>query len=451
MNTVTLNAGVAQLPITPPVGVELSGFVAREQPSTGVHDDLFVRALYLEGEKERLLWLHCDLVAVSREQTAHVRKALGESLGLEPRQILLTATHTHSGPATVPLRQCGAMNAGYLQMLNEWLVVAGERAAAHPQPVTLHFAEGRCTLARDRRSASPLSHVDNRLPVLALKNAREEYIALIANYPMHNVALSAGNRLISADMAGFAAEWAKQHLPGNPITLMTNGGCGNVDPPHLSADPSLMEEYGRELGEAILRTVANAELCSQPVLATALESFNLPLIVLSREQVLAEYERMASMTAMIRWQVAMRSWRDDTLALLDQGQPELTPEEVADGVVPDAPWGAPIDIQVLGIGPVHFAALSAEVFSRMADELRAVYGPRTYVVGYANGDLGYLPYQEVYAEGGYEVDTAYKFYANFMVAPGSYEMCRDTALALLFGLGATPEERAAAQSSEELF
>jgi neutral ceramidase len=418
-----LRAGVAQLPITPPVGVDLTGFVAREQPSIGVHDELFVRALYLENEEDRLLWLHCDLLALGREQVARTRQAVGESLGLEPRQVLLTATHTHSGPATVPLRQCGMVDPVYLRMLDGWLLTASRCAVADHRPVTLRFAEERCTLAQDRRPPSLLAHTDHRLPVLSLVNDKGNYVAVIANYPMHNVALSAENRLISADMAGAAAEWARQRLPGAPVVLMTNGACGNLNPPSLSADPHVMESYGRQLGEVILRGVHDGESALTPLLGTNLQTVALPLTILSQEAVLAEYNRLAKMVILDRRQAAMREWRDDTLALLEQGTP------------PDEPWTAPIDIQVLRIGPVRFAALGAEVFSRMADELRAIHGPHTYVVGYANGDTGYLPFREAYPEGGYEVETAYKFYANFMVAPGSYELCRDTAVELLLKLG----------------
>jgi len=423
MNTGELRAGTAQLPITPPVGVDLSGFVAREQPSTGVHDELFVRALYLEGAGERLLWLHCDLLALDREQVARTRQALGESLGLEPRQILLTTTHTHSGPATVLLRQCGTVDPGYLRMLDGWLLTAGRCAVADHRPVTMRFAEERCTLAQDRRQPSLLAHTDYRLPVLTLMNEKGSYMAVIANYPMHNVALSAENRLISADMAGAAAEWARQHLPGAPVVLMTNGACGNLNPPSLSANPQGMEDYGRQLGEAILRGAHDGEVCLAPSLGVGLQTLSLPLTPLSQEQVLAEYDQLAKMVLLDRWQVAMRQWRDDTLALLEQGAPS------------DEPWAVPIDIQALRIGPVRFAALGAEVFSRMADELRAIHGPHTYVVGYANGDIGYLPFREAYPEGGYEVETAFKFYANFMVAPGSYELCRDLAVELLLKLG----------------
>ncbi len=99
-----------------------------------------------------------------------------------------------------------------------------------------------------------------------------------------------------------------------------------------------------------------------------------------------------------------------------------------------APSRVLTDLQALQIGPVSLVAIGAEVFSRMAGELRAAHGPCTYVVGYANGDLGYLPFREIYDEGGYEVDMAYMFYANFMIAPGAYEMLRDRAVELLNAL-----------------
>ncbi len=72
---------------------------------------------------------------------------------------------------------------------------------------------------------------------------------------------------------------------------------------------------------------------------------------------------------------AYADWRRETPALL-AGE--------------SAPTTIPVDIQVVRIGPVAFVAVSAEVFSRLAVDLRG-RRPRVYVVGYANGDIGYLP------------------------------------------------------------
>ena len=94
-----MRCGASQIYITPPVGVELAGFVAREQPSVGLHDDLYVRGLYLEQENERLLWLHADLLAFERGWVRRLRSSLARDLRLAERQVLISATHTHSGPA----------------------------------------------------------------------------------------------------------------------------------------------------------------------------------------------------------------------------------------------------------------------------------------------------------------------------------------------------------------
>jgi hypothetical protein len=414
-----VKAGTAQVCITPPVGIELSGYVDRQQPSIGVHDDLHARGLYLEEGEEKLLWLHGDLIGFTRERVCCLRKRLATRLDLKERQIILSATHTHSGPATLPLSGCGRVDEVYLEELDHRLLDAARVAGADPEPVTPRFAEGACTLGRDRRPPSTYSHVDKRVPVLAFMRGDGSFLALVANYAMHNVALSYENRLISADMSGVAAERARQRLPGAPVVLMTNGGCANIQPLQVLADPAHMKRQGRELGDVVVRTARAGQPCSPSGLVTAMETIELPLVVQSREEVRREYENSwDQLPEGSPWRGAIREWRDETLALLERG----------------APSDVVTDLQVLKIGPVNFVAIGAEVFSRMADELRTAHRPQTYVVGYANGDLGYLPFREIYGEGGYEVDLAYKFYGNFMIAPGAHETLRDRALELLHAL-----------------
>jgi len=411
-----VKAGTAQVCITPPVGIELSGYVDRRQPSIGVHDDLYARGLYLEAGEEKLLWLHCDLIGFVREWVCRLRRRLAAELRLVERQIILSTTHTHAGPATLPLRHCGRMDEAYLEELERRLLNAARVAAADPEPVTLQFGEGQCTLGRDRRAPSIHSHIDERVPVLAFLRQDSGFLALVANYAVHNVALSYENRLVSADMAGVAAELARQQLPGNPIVLVTNGGCANIQPRQVSPDPAHMQRQGRELADVVVHTARAGQPCNAPGLATAMKALELPLAVQSRLEILREYANSwGRLSEDSPWRGAIREWRDETLALLERG--------ALSRIV--------TDLQVLQIGPVSLVAMGAEVFSRMAGELRAAHGPYTYVVGYANGDLGYLPFREIYDEGGYEVDMAYKFYANFMIAPGAYEMLRDRAVELL--------------------
>jgi neutral ceramidase len=52
-----MKVGVSQIDITPKPGVELSGFAARTQPSIGVLDPLFAKAVFLANGRERVLWI----------------------------------------------------------------------------------------------------------------------------------------------------------------------------------------------------------------------------------------------------------------------------------------------------------------------------------------------------------------------------------------------------------
>lgn len=90
-----LRAGVARECITPNRNVPLGGYGARQgRPMTGVHDDVWVRALYLECDGRRLLWLTSDLCLIVRE----IREAVRQALALRPEELLVCASHSHSAP-----------------------------------------------------------------------------------------------------------------------------------------------------------------------------------------------------------------------------------------------------------------------------------------------------------------------------------------------------------------
>jgi hypothetical protein len=375
-----------------------------------------VRGVFLEEQDEKLLWLHCDLIGLSSEFVKDLKDDYRDAYGLLARQVVISATHTHSGPATIHLRHCGDIDDVYMARLRGWMSEAARAAMANPEPVNLCFSEGRCPLARDRRPWSNYQHVDNRLPVLAFRKEGGGYLALIANYAMHNVALSYQNRLFSADVAGIAAERARSSLPGKPISLLTNGGSANTVPADVSADPGVMIGFGNTIGDTIAHIARKSKRHSRQALHSKIEDVDLPLTILSGQEVLLEYEREAERyKGQASWLKAITDWKDDTLELLQS----------------DFPLSATTVLQVICIGPLAFTAIGAEVFTRLGDELRAAKGPGNYVVGYANGNIGYLPFREAYLEGGYEVETGYKFYGNFMVSVGSYERVRDRAMLLL--------------------
>ena len=79
-----LTAGTGRLMITPPFDSELSGFVAREGRSRGVHDPLYARALVLADGKEKIALVSVDALGVDAKLLAKVREKVAHLTDLNP-------------------------------------------------------------------------------------------------------------------------------------------------------------------------------------------------------------------------------------------------------------------------------------------------------------------------------------------------------------------------------
>ena len=426
-----MRTGTATIDITPEVGCELSGYVARVQPSVAIHDPLAVHALYLEqaragkdagapGAGTRLLWLHTDLIGFEREFVQEVKEELHRRLDLALDQIVVSATHTHSGPATVHLNHCGAYDAAYIEWLRPRLVEAASLAAAETREAHLVAAEGHCGLAIDRRGQAS-AHTDHRIGVLAWQRTDGAYAAVLANYAMHNVGLGSENRHVSSDIFGAAAASVRARLPGQPVVLFSNGACGNTNPPEHATDFARIDAWGASLADGVLQALAEAAPQQDHVEAVA-ETVRVPLDT-------------GGSGAITAWTEALRSEMDGKggyvpdriLQAAEFWEEEMLRREQEGSL----PAHAPMDVQVIRLGGVFLVCLGAEVFSVMADQLRGATGQALYVVGYANGDIGYLAAAAAYAEGGYEVSNAFIFYNSFRPRIGAFEMVRDKAVELV--------------------
>lgn len=121
----TLKIGWAEIDITPEKKVSLTGQFA-ERISEFVEKPLTATAMAIECNGEHAVFVSCDLAVVSRNLVDDVRvKLSGNSLGLEPKKIILNAIHTHTGPGYSELNSTakakGGAIKGYRQMLEEFL------------------------------------------------------------------------------------------------------------------------------------------------------------------------------------------------------------------------------------------------------------------------------------------------------------------------------------------
>ena len=90
------------------------------------------------------------------------------------------------------------------------------------------------------------------------------------------------------------------------------------------------------------------------------------------------------------------------------------------------------EIQGLRIGGLTWLGLEGEIFVRYQLDLEAASQEPVVICGYANGCIGYVPTQDEYERGGYEVEEAYRVYPSvLMIAPQSDAIIRQAVQDLL--------------------
>ena len=327
-------------------------------------DPLYTRGLCLEDGDQRLLWLHADLLGVERSLVAEFRRWSEQTLGIPGRQVMVSATHTHSGPATVHLTGCGRFESAYVDWLLLRLQEAALQALSNREPCALAAAEGRLELGVDRTQSARRT----RIPASALAWQRRDgtFKAVMLNYAMHPVGLD--GRLISADYPGQAALALSAALPGMPTALVSIGACGNINPPAVGVPYDDLRQWGRWLAEAVAHRIqdAAAEVPSSAGagLKVASQIVQVPLECWSPRQIdeyaascLADAEGSAAFGA--GYPSAIEHWRAS-----------MTRRAAA-----RCPDHEEIELFGIRVGETVLLGINAEVFSHFTDTVRTAQRP----------------------------------------------------------------------------
>ena len=359
----TIRAAVASVDITPPVGYYLGGYGARTEPSNAVRDPLHGRVLLLDNGRVRLAIITLDLLGLKWETTQEVRRAVSAAAGVAAENILVSYSHTYSGPDT---RRYDA----YLTLVAEKLAGAALVAGRHLAPAQVIYAEDTIDFStnRRRRDAEGVMRmwpnlagpVDRRVRVLRFDTEDCKPLALLFHAVCHANALSSPNLAISADFPGVAQDFVANALPG--CTPMFVQGCTGDIRPNLPAEEGFrsaseddLRWCGYSLGAAAVRSAARAGV---PEHRTA--------GALGGELGAAE----------------------TVLSLPNRnGEATLYP------------------VQALRLGDLLLVALAGEPTLSFATQLeeRLKGWRQVLVAGYSNAMVGYIAAASMYPEGGYEV------------------------------------------------
>lgn len=92
-----LRIGAAAVKITPPLGTPMAGYYFT-RGAEGVHDDLYSKALVFEKEGIRVAVVSCDIIEIPANLAAAVRSHAEKDSGIPSDNIMIGATHAHTGP-----------------------------------------------------------------------------------------------------------------------------------------------------------------------------------------------------------------------------------------------------------------------------------------------------------------------------------------------------------------
>jgi hypothetical protein len=402
-------AGVAAVVITPDRPMWMAGYAARTRPAEGKLTDLWAKALALEDPAgQRVVLVTLDLVGIDRDLSQAIVRQLQETYGLRREQVVLNCSHTHSGP--VVARNLRPMHEYALERPQQELIrryadflqdavrkVVGQ-ALENLQPAQIAWGTGRCFFAVNRRenreadvparrAAGQLrGPSDHAVPVLAVRDGQGRLRAVCAGYACHATVLSGYEWC--GDYPGYFQMALEAAHPG--AVALFWAGCGADQNPLPRREVTLAQDYGRQLAAAVEEVLARP---MSPVAGTLQASYaEIPLAL----DTLPTREQLQAQASDANRYVAMRARM--LLEAIDAGQP----------LSPTYPY--PVQRWQLGDGPQWYF-LGGEVVVEYALRIKAEQGAeRTWVAGYSNDVMAYIPSRRVLNEGGYEGGGAMVYY-----------------------------------------
>ena len=402
-------AGVAKAVITPDSPMWMAGYAARNRPAEGKMTDLWAKALALEDAKgKRCVLVTLDLVGIERGLSGPLRDEIQKKYGLERSQIAINCSHTHSGPVVArnlrPMHEYALEKSQqelihkYADRLHASVVALVGKALENLAPVKFEWGSGSTDFAVNRRNnkeaevpklreaGQPLvGPVDHNVPVLAVKDSSGKLIAVAFGYACHATVLDGYDW--SGDYPGFAQiELEKKH-PG--AVALFWAGCGADQNPIPRRKPELAEKYGKQLADELSKVLGGTMQTVEPSLATSYAEIDLPLATLpTRDELVAQ-------TNDTNKYIAMRAKM--LLEDIDEGKP--------------LKQNYPYPVQHWRLGDVQWFFLGGEVVVDFAIRTKAeLGGTKTWLAGYTNDVMGYIPSRRVLNEGGYEGGGAMVYY-----------------------------------------
>lgn len=386
----SLKAGVARVDITPPFGIEMWGFAARQLPSAGIQDPLYARVLVLEGGTNRIAVVTLDLGrSFGPDSLDRLRREARSTSNIS--LVLAAASHTHAGPMISDHYPDNKPPDWESQAITK-IVQAIHEVSTHLVDVQVGAGYGvtyvgynRLETKRtqgfefDNRTNRMISSpVDPTVAVLRVDTTDGKPLAILVNYACHPVVFGAQNTYYSADFPAAMAKTIEAAFGGAPMAFFLQGGPGDIDPYYgntpTQQDPDRWRNWtGQQVGEEAVRVAKSIQTKAE-------ENASLDF----SDQVI---------DFRLRWNPDrfydsfVRTWGPEDAKRYYPGGSSTIPASVS---------------TILINKQIAFMFLPGEPFVELQMDWRnRCPVPYSFFVGYTNGYIGYFPTIRAAVKGGY--------------------------------------------------
>lgn len=403
-----MDAGFGQSEINAPVGTIMDG-QRTQGGTTGVHDPLFARALWLRQDGAQAAVVALDLLFAERELVDRLKGAAGRALGLRAEELFVNFSHTHSAPCFSRWAYGGPPDPAYVDKVEGAIIGALRQARNAARPVRVYAAMGETRLPLNRRRPNaqgkieflpnPNGEVCRALPFCLFKDAGGKVVSVLFSVSCH--ASTVFSHDITADYPGAAVAALNRHFVTDGAMFLQ--GCGGDAKPCTNSvnnerwrhnEWGDVDAAGRQVASEVIAASGSAQEVT-PEIRTVLTEVEFPL------QAAPDRTALESVSNLRR-----TPWAADMLHRLDFA-----------GRLPDR---APVLLHAVQIGRgLRLIGFEAEMTAPLGNLiLRAFPEGVTFPMGYADGTQLYVCSDKQLGEGGYEAESAWEYHWPAPLVPG---------------------------------
>lgn len=396
-----LCVGVSRQDITPKVGCHLFGYNP-DYISEYVLDNLTLTTFAFSFGEKKAIMTTISVCSIGTEIADELRREISEKTNIEYQNILISCTHTHTGPPLDTIPGWGGIDTEYYEeILKPKLMLSCDEAVKSMQPVTVGRATGKSDIGINRRQVNidnyvqlgqnPWGPYNPEMTVISFKTEKGDILGSIVHYGLHGTC-AGGARCISRDWSGIMTDALEKESGG--YAAFFNGPEGDVGP-RLSNGRTTGAgnvEYIKEIGDiaakdavAIFNSINEFAEVSFDVRA---DEVKLPLLPrIEREQ--AEYIlSILDPNSVNSVKLTHQHFKD----VVESYQNDYVEQK-----------HRKIPQTVVKIGDVVFVSTPYELFSEIGMRIdRETKDCKVLTLALTNGSEGYFPTQDQLSRHSYE-------------------------------------------------